>query len=141
MEEYFATYPGVKAYQDNAINGAKEKGYAVTMYGRRRPMPELKSGNFMQRQFGERVAMNAPIQGTAADIMKVAMIRVYRRLMEEKLESRLILQIHDELLIETKKSEEDIVKRILEEEMARAADLSVPLDVDCHVGSDWFEAK
>ncbi len=141
MEEYFATYPGVKAYQDSAINGAKEKGYAVTMYGRRRPMPELKSGNFMQRQFGERVAMNAPIQGTAADIMKVAMILVYRRIMEEKLESRLILQIHDELLIETKKSEEDIVKRILEEEMARAADLSVPLEVDCHIGSDWFEAK
>ncbi len=141
MEEYFATYPGVKAYQDKAIADAKEKGYAVTMYGRRRPMPELKSGNFMQRQFGERVAMNAPIQGTAADIMKAAMILVYRRLMDEKLKSRLILQIHDELVIETLKSEEDQVKRILEEEMARAADLSVPLEVECHTGTDWFEAK
>ena len=141
MEEYFATYPGVKAYQDEAINGAKENGYAVTMFGRRRPMPELKSGNFMQRQFGERVAMNAPIQGTAADIMKIAMINVYRRLKKEKLSSRLILQIHDELVIETLKEEEAQVVRILEEEMAKAADLSVPLDVDCHTGSDWFEAK
>ena len=141
MEDYLATYPGVKGYQDKAISDAKEKGYATTLYGRRRPMPELKSGNFMQRQFGERVAMNAPIQGTAADIMKIAMIRVYRRLMEEQLGSRMILQIHDELLIETLKSEEDKVKTILEEEMANAADLAVPLDVDCHVGTDWFEAK
>ncbi len=141
MEEYFATYPGVKGYQDKAIEGAKENGYAVTLYGRRRPMPELKSGNFMQRQFGERVAMNAPIQGTAADIMKVAMIRVFRRLIKENLKSRMILQIHDELLIETLKSEEDLVKRILEEEMENAAQLSVPLEVDCHLGDDWFEAK
>ncbi len=141
MEEYFATYPGVKGYQDKAIEGAKENGYAVTLYGRRRPMPELKSGNFMQRQFGERVAMNAPIQGTAADIMKVAMIRVFRRLMKENLKSKMILQIHDELLIETLKSEEDLVKRILEEEMENAAQLSVPLEVDCHLGDDWFEAK
>ncbi|WP_026523666.1 DNA polymerase I [Butyrivibrio sp. MB2005] len=141
MEDYLATYPGVKGYQDKAISDAKEKGYATTLYGRRRPMPELKSGNFMQRQFGERVAMNAPIQGTAADIMKIAMIRVYRRLMDEQLKSRMILQIHDELLIETLKSEEDKVKAILEEEMANAAELAVPLDVDCHVGTDWFEAK
>ncbi len=141
MEEYFATYPGVKAYQDRAINNAKENGYAVTMYGRRRPMPELKSGNFMQRQFGERVAMNAPIQGTAADIMKLAMIRVYRRLKKDNLKSKLILQIHDELVIETLKEEKTQVVRVLEEEMANAATLSVPLDVDCHTGSDWFEAK
>ena len=141
MEEYFATYPGVKAYQDKSINNAKEKGYAVTMYGRRRPMPELKSGNFMQRQFGERVAMNAPIQGTAADIMKVAMIRVWKRLRSEELKSRLILQIHDELVIETYKDEEQKVTKILEEEMSGAAQLSVPLEVDCHTGTDWFEAK
>ena len=141
MEEYFATYPGVKRYQDDAINDAKETGYAVTLYGRRRPMPELKSGNFMQRQFGERVAMNAPIQGTAADIMKIAMIRVWRRLKKENLRSKLILQIHDELVIETLKEEEKAVVRILEEEMSGAASLSVPLEVDCHTGTDWFEAK
>ncbi len=141
MEEYFATYPGVKNYQDSAISEAKEKGYAVTMFGRRRPTPELKSGNFMQRQFGERVAMNAPIQGTAADIMKIAMIRVWRRLKSEGLKSKLILQIHDELVIETLIEEEEKVVKVLEEEMAGAAQLFVPLDVDCHTGSDWFEAK
>ena len=141
MEDYLATYPGVKAYQDASVEDAKEKGYAVTLFGRRRPMTELKSGNFMQRQFGERVAMNAPIQGTAADIMKIAMIRVWRRLRQEELESRMILQIHDELLIETKKEEEAKVKAILEEEMTNAADLLVPLEAECHTGTDWFEAK
>ena len=141
MEDYLATYPGVKAYQDGAVADAKEKGYAVTLYNRRRPMPELKSGNFMQRQFGERVAMNAPIQGTAADIMKIAMIRVWRRIRKEQLSSRMILQIHDELLIETKIEEEAKVKAILEEEMTNSADLLVPLEAECHTGSDWFEAK
>ena len=141
MEDYLATYPGVKEYQDSAVEDAKEKGYAVTLYKRRRPMPELKSGNFMQRQFGERVAMNAPIQGTAADIMKIAMIRVYRRIRKEQLESRMILQIHDELLIETKKEEEAKVRAILEEEMTNAASLLVPLEAECHTGTDWFEAK
>ena len=111
------------------------------MYGRRRPIPELKSSNFMQRQFGERVAMNAPIQGTAADIMKIAMIRVFDRLREEKLQSQLILQIHDELLIETKPSEQEQVRAILAGEMERAAALSVDLAVDLHTGSDWYEAK
>ncbi|WP_026497435.1 DNA polymerase I [Butyrivibrio sp. WCD2001] len=141
MEDYLATYPGVKNYQDSAVESAKEKGYAVTLYKRRRPMPELKSGNFMQRQFGERVAMNAPIQGTAADIIKIAMIRVWRRIRKEQLLSRMILQIHDELLIETKKEEEKKIKLILEEEMTKAADLLVPLEAECHTGSDWFEAK
>ncbi|WP_029321578.1 DNA polymerase I [Butyrivibrio sp. AE3004] len=141
MEDYLSTYPGVKAYQDGAINDAKEKGYAVTLYNRRRPMPELKSGNFMQRQFGERVAMNAPIQGTAADIIKIAMLRVWRRIQKEELKSRMILQIHDELLIETAEDEIDKVKAILEEEMTNAAKLLVPLEAECHIGTDWFEAK
>ncbi|WP_044912673.1 DNA polymerase I [Butyrivibrio sp. WCE2006] len=141
MEDYLATYPGVKEYQDRAIEDAKENGYAVTLYNRRRPMPELKSGNFMQRQFGERVAMNAPIQGTAADIIKIAMIRVYRRIKKEELKSRMILQIHDELLIETAIEEEAKIKKILEEEMTSAASLLVPLEAECHTGTDWFEAK
>ena len=141
MEEYLQTYPGVKNYQDSAVENAKEKGYCVTLYGRRRPMPELKSGNFMQRQFGERVAMNAPIQGTAADIMKIAMILVWRRILKENLKSRMILQIHDELVIETAPDEVAKVTALMEEEMQNAAKLSVPLEVECHTGSDWFEAK
>ena len=141
MEEYLNTYPGVSNYQTSAVEKAKERGYCVTLYNRRRPMPELKSGNFMQRQFGERVAMNAPIQGTAADIMKIAMIRVWRRLLKENLRSKMILQIHDELVIETAPDEKDKVKEILESEMMGAANLAVPLEVECHFGTDWFEAK
>ena len=141
IEEYFKTYPKVKEFLDREVAFAKENGYSVTMFGRRRPVPELKSGNFMQRSFGERVAMNAPIQGTAADIIKVAMIRVWKRLREEKLASRLILQIHDELLIETAQGEETQVAQILEEEMKAAAQLSVSLETDLHTGKNWYEAK
>ena len=141
MEEYFITYPGVKAYQEGAVAFAKEHGYSITTFGRRRPIPELKESNFMRRQFGERVAMNAPIQGTAADIMKIAMIRVFERLRRENLKSRLILQIHDELLIETAPDEVEVVKSLLTEEMQKAADLKVPLIAECSIGSDWFEAK
>lgn len=141
MDKYFETYPGVKAYQERVIADAKEKGYSLTMFGRRRPIPELKASNFMMRQFGERVAMNAPIQGTAADIMKIAMINVYFRLKKEKLVSKLILQIHDELVIETLKDEEEKVTALLTQEMERAADLSVPLLAECHTGTDWYEAK
>ena len=141
IEGYFATYPGVKQFLDKLVKEAKEKGYAETLYGRRRPMPELSSSNFMQRSFGERVAMNAPIQGTAADIIKIAMIRVYDRLKKEGLRSRLILQVHDELLIETKKDEIPEVSRILKEEMMHAASLKVPLEVDMHQGDNWYEAK
>ncbi len=141
IEQYFATYPGVKNFLDKSVAEAKEKGYVTTLFGRRRPVPELSSGNFMQRSFGERVAMNSPIQGTAADVIKIAMIRVHKRLKEEKLKSRLILQVHDELLIETVKEEAERVKNILEEEMSRAADFSVQLEIDLHEGSDWYEAK
>ncbi|MBE5822849.1 MAG: DNA polymerase I [Butyrivibrio sp.] len=141
MSKYFDTYPGVKVYQDRVIQEAKNKGYSETLFGRRRPIPELKASNFMMRQFGERVAMNAPIQGTAADIMKIAMINVFFKLKSKKLRSRLILQIHDELVIETYLEEENEVKEILAKEMEKAADLSVPLEVDCHTGSDWYEAK
>ena len=141
MEKYFETYPGVRDYQNRAIQDAKNKGYSTTLFGRRRPIPELKSGNFNLKQFGERVAMNAPIQGTAADIMKIAMINVFFRMKREKVESKLILQIHDELVIETAMGETDTVCNILVEEMEKAVTLAVPMEVDCHTGSDWYEAK
>lgn len=141
IERYFATYPGIKKYLDGNVAFAKEKGYVTTMYGRIRPIPELSSSNFMQRSFGERAAMNSSIQGTAADIIKIAMVRVSRRLREEKLESRLILQIHDELLIETKKEEVEQICKILQEEMMGAAHLSVPLSIDIEEGNTWYEAK
>ena len=141
IEQYFETYPDVKKFLDTAVADAKENGYVTTMFGRRRPIPELSSGNFMQRSFGERVAMNSPIQGTAADIMKIAMIRVWERLRKESLQSRLILQVHDELLIETLISEEEQVRRILTEEMQNAANLAVKLEIDLHTGHDWYEAK
>ena len=141
IDRYFETYPGIKVFLDKLVQDAKEQGYVTTMFGRRRPVPELKSSNFMQRSFGERVAMNSPIQGTAADIIKIAMNRVHDRLLREGLESRLILQVHDELLIEAKLSEADQVEQILREEMQQAADLQVPLEIDLHRGNNWYEAK
>ena len=141
IEQYFETYPQVKQFIDSLVKDAKKNGYAVTLYGRRRPVPELFSSNFMQRSFGERVAMNSPIQGTAADIIKIAMIRVFERLKKEGLKSKLILQVHDELLIETALEEEEQVKMILEEEMVHASSLAVELEIDLHVGINWYEAK
>ena len=141
INQYFKTYPQVKEFLDGLVETAKAEGYVTTMFGRRRPVPELKSSNFMQRSFGERVAMNSPIQGTAADIIKIAMIRVDRRLRDEGLKSRLILQVHDELLIETSMEEEEQVKTILSEEMKHAAALKVELEIDMHDGKNWFEAK
>nr|WP_314461136.1 DNA polymerase I [uncultured Clostridium sp.] len=141
IEKYFETYPGVKAFLDKLVADAKETGYAVSMFGRRRPVPELKSSNFMQRSFGERVAMNSPIQGTAADIIKIAMVRVDSALKKQGLRSRIVLQVHDELLIETRLEELDQVKNLLVEEMKSAARLAVPLEVDANVGESWFDAK
>ncbi|MBO5056040.1 MAG: DNA polymerase I [Lachnospiraceae bacterium] len=141
IDQYFETYPDVKKFLDSMVADAKTKGYAVTMFGRRRPVPELSSSNFMQRSFGERVAMNSPIQGTAADIIKIAMIRVWKRMKEENLSSKLILQVHDELLIETKAEEKEQVRAILEEEMRGAANLAVSLEIDLHTGENWYEAK
>lgn len=141
IEDYFHTYPGIKAFLDDAVAHAKENGYVKTLFGRRRPVPELASSNFVQRSFGERVAMNAPIQGTAADIMKIAMIGVNKRLKEQKLKSRLVLQVHDELLIEAYHAEIDTVKEILREEMEQAASLDVSLEIDMHTGNNWYEAK
>lgn len=141
IEQYFATYPKVKEFLDGLVSEAKEKGYTTTMFGRRRPIPELSSSNFMQRSFGERVAMNSPIQGTAADIIKIAMIRVWKALKEAGLRSRLILQVHDELVIETLLSEEEQVRKILTDNMREAAHLAVTLEVDLHTGENWYETK
>ena len=140
IDRYFETYPKIKEFIDKTVADAKETGKTTTIYGRIRPIPELTSSNFMQRQFGERVAMNAPIQGTAADIIKIAMIRVHDRLIKEGYESRLILQVHDELLIETKESEKDAVIALLEEEMHQVASLSVPLEVGTACGANWYDA-
>ena len=140
IEKYFETYPGIKVFLDTCVKDAKEKGYSVTMFGRRRPIPELSSGNFMQRSFGERVAMNAPIQGTAADIIKIAMVRVDERLRREGFRSRLILQVHDELLVETAVEEIEQVKEILGTEMKQAAKLAVELEIDLSTGDNWYDA-
>ncbi|MDF2820167.1 MAG: polA [Clostridiales bacterium] len=141
INQYFKTYPMIKAFLDEAVELAKETGYSITLFGRRRPINELKSSNFMQRSFGERIAMNSPIQGAAADIMKIAMIKVKKRIEKENLKSKLILQVHDELLIETHKDEIEIIKTILEEEMKNAVQLKVPLDIDISVGNTWYETK
>ncbi len=141
INKYFETYPGVKAFLDGQVAQGKEQGYVTTMFGRRRPIPELKSANFTQRSFGERVAMNSPIQGSAADIMKLAMIAVDRELLKRKLKSRIVLQVHDELLVETWEPELSQVIQILEEKMKHAASLKVALEVDVHSGSTWFDAK
>lgn len=128
-------------YLDSCVSGAKETGVVRTLYGRLRPIPELSSSNFMQRSFGERVAMNSPIQGTAADIIKIAMIKVWHELKKRGLKSRLILQIHDELLIETAPGEEEEVKELLRDNMENAAELAVPLYVDVHTGASLYDAK
>ena len=141
INRYFETYPKVKEFVDSLVKGAKDKGYVTTMFNRRRPVPELSSGNFMQRSFGERVAMNAPIQGTAADIMKIAMINVLKRLKSEGLRTRMILQVHDELLLEAPLDEKDKVCDLLVEEMEKAASLSVQLKAQLSTGTDWYHTK
>lgn len=141
IDDYFRAYPRMKEFIDSLVAQGREQGYVTTMFGRIRPIPELSSSNFMQRQFGERIAMNSPIQGTAADIIKIAMVRVHDRLQQEGLASQLLLQVHDELLIEAKEDELDRVKAILEQEMQNAAQLSVPLEIDMHTGNTWYDAK
>ena len=141
IKEYFEGYPGIKTYLDSCVESAKEKGYSLTAFLRRRPIPELKASQFMQREFGKRVAMNAPIQGTAADIMKIAMINVRDALKKNGLSSEILIQVHDELLLEIKNDEKDEVVKILQSEMENAYKLSVPLSVDLNTGENWYEAK
>jgi DNA polymerase-1 len=140
MDAYLEKYHGVRDYQKRIVAEAKQKGWVATLYGRRRALPELKSANFSVRSFGERVALNMPIQGTAADIIKLAMVRVHARLKAEALDAKLILQVHDELIVECPESEAETVRTILTEEMQGAAQLSVPLTADANVGASWAEA-
>ena len=141
MERYFDTYRGVKAYMEQVVETAREQGYVETLMHRRRELPELKSSNFNMRSFGERVALNMPIQGTAADIMKLAMVRVERRLAREGLAAQLIMQVHDELIVECPEEEKEKVERLLAEEMSGVVQLSVPLPAEAHSGKTWLEAK
>ena len=140
IKSYFETYPGVKKYLDECKAKATKDGYSTTAFGRRRPIPELSSSNFMQRSFGERIAMNSPVQGSAADIIKIAMLRVYRRLKKEIPSARLLLQIHDELLVEANEQDTEAVKRIMTEEMQAAADMPVVLEVGASTGKSWYDA-
>ncbi|MBR4334727.1 MAG: DNA polymerase I, partial [Clostridia bacterium] len=141
IARYFERYPGVKKFMDEAVKKGYDQGYAVTMMGRRRQLPELKSGNGNVRNFGERAAMNTPVQGTAADIIKLAMVRVHDALKKEGLRARLILQVHDELLIEAPKEEEETVTRILRDCMEHVFKLTVPLVAEVKTGASWYETK
>ena len=140
MDRYFATYTGVKQYMTDVVDKAREQGYVETLWHRRRALPELKSSNFNMRSFGERVALNMPIQGTAADIIKAAMVRVDARMRAEGLEAQLLLQVHDELIVECPAEEAEKVRAILIEEMEHVVDYRVPLLVDAKIGASWAEA-
>ena len=140
MDAYLEKYHGVRDYQKNVVAKAKADGYVATLYGRRRALPELKSSNFAQRSFGERVALNMPIQGTAADVIKLAMVHVAQRLEREKLQAKLILQVHDELIVECPEEEAEAVQTLLKEEMERVAAFSVPLIAEAGVGHSWADA-
>ena len=141
IEQYLNKYNGIKQFMDNIVESAKEKGYVETLFGRRRYIPEIKSNNYMVRQFGNRVAMNTPIQGTAADIMKIAMINVYKTLKENKINAKIVLQIHDELLLEVSNEDKEKAKDILKNCMENAIKLVVPLEVEISYGNSWYEVK
>ena len=141
IKNYLDTFSGVKKYMEDTVTFAQENGYIETLYGRRRALPEISSSNKNIVNFGKRVAMNTPIQGTAADIIKIAMIRVYRRLKKEQLDARLILQVHDELIVEAPQHEVEQVKALLQEEMQAAAKLKVLLKADVGIGKTWYDAK
>ena len=141
IHDYLRNYKGVADYMERVVEEAKKNGYVETLFGRRRYLPELASSNFNMRAFGERVARNMPIQGTAADIIKIAMVHVRNRLKAENLDAKLILQVHDELIVECPEAESDTVKKILEEEMANAVQLSVPMLAEAGSGKSWYQAK
>ena len=141
IDRYFARYPGVKAYLDAAVSSARELGYARTLMGRRRYLPEIHSSNFNVRSFGERCAMNSPIQGTAADIIKLAMVRVHDAFRREGLSARLVLQVHDELMVEAPEAEVPRVQELLRECMENVITLAVPLKTDLSVGRNWLACK
>ena len=141
IEQYLSKYQGIKSFMDNIVETAKKEGYVETLFHRRRYVPEINSNNYMVRQFGNRIAMNTPIQGTAADIMKLAMINIYRELNKKNLKSKIILQVHDELLIEVIPEEKEEVKQILKQEMENVIKLKVPLKIDIEEGKNLYEVK
>jgi len=141
IDGYFEKHEAVKEYLDRCVAEARAKGYSTTLLGRRRPIPEISASQYMVRQFGERLAMNSPVQGSAADIIKIAMNRVRAALKEEGLDSELILQVHDELILQVKKGEEDAAARLLKREMEGAYELKVPLEAEVKTGANWYELK
>ena len=141
IEEYLSEYSGIKKFMDNIKEEAKEKGYVETLFHRRRYIPELKSNNYMVRQFGERAAMNTPIQGTAADIMKIAMIKVYKEIEKRGLKSKIVLQVHDEMMIEALEEEKEEIKKIVKESMETATKLNVPLVAELSEATNWYDCK
>ena len=141
INAYFSTHPEVRSYMENNVRRAKEDGYVTTLLGRKRYIAELKSSNFNQRAFGERAAMNMPLQGSAADIIKIAMLRVANRLKQERFAAKLVLQVHDELIIDAPEAEAAAAKQVLKEEMEAAVKLRVPLTVEISTGKSWYEAK
>lgn len=141
LTKYFARYSAVKEYMNENVEFARKNGYVSTLAGRKRFIPEINSSNFNLRQFGERAAMNMPLQGSSADIIKIAMINVYNALKSKGLKTKLILQVHDELVLEAPESEAEVAAEILKQEMENAVQLKVPLTVDVHSGKDWYEAK
>ena len=141
IDEYLEQYSGIKSFMDNITQLATEKGYVETLFHRRRYIPELKSNNYMVRQFGSRAAMNTPIQGTAADIMKIAMIKVYKEIKNRNLKSKIVLQVHDEMIIEALEEEKEEIKTILKQCMESAADLNVPLIADISEAKNWYDCK
>ena len=141
IEQYLEKYSGIKNFMDEIVEDAKQKGYVETLFNRRRYIPELTSNNYMVRQFGARAAMNTPIQGTAADIMKIAMIHVYNKLKQENLDAGIVLQVHDELIIECNITQKEQVQKILIENMENAIKMVVPLKVETSEALNWYEAK
>ena len=141
IDEYLEQYSGIKSFMDNITKLATEQGYVETLFHRRRYIPELKSNNYMVRQFGSRAAMNTPIQGTAADIMKIAMIKVYKEIKNRNLKSKIVLQVHDEMIIEALEEEKEEIKTILKQCMESAADLNVPLIADISEAKNWYDCK
>ena len=141
IEQYLSKYQGIKQFMEDIVETAKTEGYVETLFHRRRYIPEIKSNNYMVRQFGSRIAMNTPIQGTAADIMKLAMINVYKELQNKNLKSKIILQVHDELLIEAVEEEKEQVEKILKQEMENVIKLKVPLKIDIEEGNNLYDAK
>ena len=141
IESYYRAYPGIRTYMDGVVKSCEKKGYVSTLCGRRREIPEIHASQYMQREFGKRAAMNAPIQGTAADLIKIAMIRIDRMMKEKGVSSRMILQVHDELIFNVPENEIEVMQQIIEEGMSKAMELKVPLSVECATGHTWYEAK